>query len=196
MKKIATHDSVTGERSKNFWYKLLVPFARTQTKTIKEQCEAGCSYFDIRIKGKKRSSILKYDCGHGLWQSNKKLYEVLDIIGKFCKAPIPYVQITYEGRMDIVSDREYFIKQYQQLKKQYSNIKFEALSVKYGIDADGIIVNYDVLEHNETQPTERQYKALDGTTWHTFIPIPWLWNKFYYKEKKFDDSIYQFVDFL
>ena len=49
MKKIATHDSATGERSKNWLNALGKVFAQTQTKTIKEQYEAGVRYFDLRV---------------------------------------------------------------------------------------------------------------------------------------------------
>ena len=49
LKKIATHDSATGERSKNFLHALGKPFAQTQNKTIKEQYEVGVRYFDLRI---------------------------------------------------------------------------------------------------------------------------------------------------
>ena len=49
MLKIGTHDSATGEHG-NWWSWLFYPFAKTQSKTIKEQYEAGCRLFDIRIR--------------------------------------------------------------------------------------------------------------------------------------------------
>ena len=49
MEKIATHDSATGE--KGMWYCIpLIPFAKTQSKTLKEQYDAGCRFFDLRVK--------------------------------------------------------------------------------------------------------------------------------------------------
>ena len=50
MRKIATHDSATGEKSKGFLSWIGTPFARTQRKTLREQYEAGCRMFDIRVK--------------------------------------------------------------------------------------------------------------------------------------------------
>ena len=40
MLKIGTHDSATGEKAMSWWMKLLTPFWKTQSKTIKEQYEA------------------------------------------------------------------------------------------------------------------------------------------------------------
>ena len=42
MNKIATHNSSTGEKGKGFLSFLVTPFAKTQSKTIKEQYDAGC----------------------------------------------------------------------------------------------------------------------------------------------------------
>ena len=50
MNKIATHDSATGEKGRGFLSFLVTPFAKTQSKTIKEQYDAGCRSFDIRVK--------------------------------------------------------------------------------------------------------------------------------------------------
>ena len=52
MKKIATHDSATGEKGKGILSWLITPFAKTQSKTIKEQYESGCRMFDLRVRKK------------------------------------------------------------------------------------------------------------------------------------------------
>ena len=52
MNKIATHDSATGEKGRGFLSFLVTPFAKTQSKTIKEQYDAGCRSFDIREIGR------------------------------------------------------------------------------------------------------------------------------------------------
>jgi len=39
--KIATHDSATGEKGKGFLSFLVSPFAKTQSKSIQEQYDAG-----------------------------------------------------------------------------------------------------------------------------------------------------------
>ena len=48
--KIATLDSATGEKVRGFLSFLVTPFAKTQSKTIKEQYDTGCRSFDIRVK--------------------------------------------------------------------------------------------------------------------------------------------------
>ena len=75
MKRIGTHNSVTGEASATWVDKLLVPFARCQSKTLEEQYAAGCRYFDIRYKWSEKRG--QYVCGHGLWTSKKTLRDVL-----------------------------------------------------------------------------------------------------------------------
>ena len=62
MNKIATHDSATGEKGKGFLSFLVTPFAKTQSKTIKEQYDAGCRSFDIRVREDKDGIIR---CAHG-----------------------------------------------------------------------------------------------------------------------------------
>jgi hypothetical protein len=47
---IATHNSATGEKPANILSWFLIPFCRTQSKTIKEQYEAGCRLFDLRVR--------------------------------------------------------------------------------------------------------------------------------------------------
>ena len=76
MIKIATHDSATGERSKNLLHALGKVFAQTQTKTIKEQYEAGVRYFDIRVD---KDLVL---C-HGLWKADKDFADLLIEMRKY-----------------------------------------------------------------------------------------------------------------
>lgn len=76
--KIATHNSATGEVSATWVDALLVPFARCQSKTIREQYEAGCRYFDVRYKYSDRKGY--YVCAHGLWESKRSLRDVIQEI--------------------------------------------------------------------------------------------------------------------
>ena len=46
--KIGTHNSVTGE--KGIISFLVTPFSKTQSKTIDEQIEHGCTWFDISVR--------------------------------------------------------------------------------------------------------------------------------------------------
>ena len=90
--KIATHDSATGERGKGLLSLIGTPFARTQSKTIKEQYEAGCRMFDIRLKlcGK------EWRCAHGLWKSKRLAEDIIKEINSFTDTC--YVTLTYEGK--------------------------------------------------------------------------------------------------
>ena len=74
MNKIATHDSATGEKGRGFLSFLVTPFAKTQNKTIKEQYDAGCRSFDIRVR---EDEWGVYICAHGLWKSKKSATEIL-----------------------------------------------------------------------------------------------------------------------
>ena len=79
MKKIATHDSATGEKGEGFLSWLLTPFAKTQSKTIKEQYDAGSRMFDLRVK------LINFEikCAHGLWHTKRTAYSILKEINNF-----------------------------------------------------------------------------------------------------------------
>lgn len=89
--KIATHDSATGEKSKNFLHALGKVFAQTQTKTIREQYEAGVRYFDLRVD--KDLTLC-----HGLWKANKDLVDIMTEMARFDEEV--YVTVTIERKYD------------------------------------------------------------------------------------------------
>jgi len=188
--KIATHDSITGEKS--MWYStLLIPFARTQSKTIQEQYDAGCRMFDLRAKyvsGKWRGA-------HGWWYSKTGIEDVLKLLNKlsyYVEDPIE-IALTYEGK----SKNSYkFRDQAKIWRAKYQNLVWANISAKY---SDSIFkVNYEVLipaEDNARFGTQA-FLPLDGKHWQTLIPIPWLWKQFYFKHVEFNTKQFQFVDFL
>ena len=45
-------------------------------------------------------------------------------------------------------------------------------------------------------PCRQGFLPLDGHSWHTYIPIPWLWSKLYNNHPIFDDNSFTLVDFL
>ena len=94
--KIATHDSATGEASHGLISLLVIPFARTQNKTIVEQYNAGCRSFDIRVRYSKKRRM--WICAHGLWESVRPAEDIINEINNFpdkCE-----VCVTYEGTID------------------------------------------------------------------------------------------------
>ena len=78
MLKIATHDSATGE--KGMWYCIpLIPFAKTQSKTLQEQYNAGCRLFDIRVKLHRG----QWKCAHGIWITKRTAYDIFEQLNTF-----------------------------------------------------------------------------------------------------------------
>lgn len=190
MNKIATHDSATGERGLDFLSWLVTPFARTQSKTIKEQYESGCRMFDIRVV---LDDDLTWRCAHGIWVSKREAYDILKEINDFDEQC--YVAMTYEGDAGLEYPFSLFVNK---CKSNLTHIKWGGIGIKYGKDANLLNVKYDYVEpYPKDWPiTRRKFLPLDGTTWHIILPIPWLWKKIYHNKVEFDDMAYTFVDFL
>lgn len=189
MKKIATHDSVTGERP--LWYCWpLLPFARTQSKTLKQQYEAGCRQFDIRLKfhaGEWRGA-------HGWFFTERTALDIFAELNSYLE-PVQ-VSITYEGRGG--EHTEDFIKFVKELKSKFTDIIYGGIALKYGRGTKGIRVKYEYLQHSEPgyEPAVQGFLPLNGSSWHTYIPIPWLWDRLYKRPHVFNEKIFTYVDFL
>ena len=177
MNKIATHNSATGEKGKGFLSLLVAPFSKCQSKTIKEQYEAGCRYFDIRYKWS--ANRFSWVCAHGLWESEKELYYVLKEINDFGDCYVLMTCESGEPLMDIGMDG---------LIKTFTKIKFTSFNVKHP--------EWEVVRSIHPMAHFNAYKILNWDTWHTLLPIPWLWKKFYHDKPHFDNKVFSFVDFL
>lgn len=186
MLKIGTHDSVTGE--KGMWYCIpLIPFARTQSKTLKEQYEAGCRFFDLRVKLHRG----QWKCAHGIWITKRSAFDIISQLNTFKGIT---VTLTYEGDADHLEEFKEFNSD---IKELYTNITWGYTAIKYGKDSNGILtVKYDILDAGKTPKHENKFLQLDGRSWHTYLPIPWLWKKIYYNKPKFNHKTYTLVDFL
>ena len=187
--KIATHDSATGEKGWGLLSWLMTPFAKTQSKTIAEQYEAGCRSFDIRVKKTKRGWV----CAHGLWQSKKMFNDIIAEIAKFsdrCQ-----VCVTYEGKAE---HNEEMIEMLNKLKIRWKHIIWGYVAVKYGKDSNGIKVKYDIIDNGDMmyEGGRQGFLPLDGRSWHTLLPIPWLWDRLYKRPHEFNDEEFTYVDFL
>lgn len=188
MVKIATHDSATGEKGKGILSIIGTPFARTQSKTIKEQYDAGCRMFDIRLKlcGK------NWRCAHGIWKSKRLAFDILSEIDSFedkC-----YVTLTYEGNS---KKKKEFIEFITKLKNELTHIHWGPIAIKYGENANLFHVEYDYISYGKNWPSTRsKFVSLGGSTWHILIPIPWLWKKIYNDNPEFNDKYFTYVDFL
>lgn len=191
MYKIATHDSATGEKSRNFISWLVRPFAQTQSKTIQEQYNAGCRSFDIRVKKYKG----KWVCAHGLWKSKRQAWDIIMQINMFtdrCQ-----VCIVYEGKLNDTTKAE-FLTFVSKLKTCCTNIIWGYVAGKYSPDAKGAKVQYERLLDGELgyEGGKQGFLPLDGHSWHTYIPIPRLWDKIYTRPHIFNEDQFTYVDFL
>lgn len=119
MLKIATHDSATGEKGKGLLSILGTPFARTQSKTIREQYEAGCRMFDSRVK------LFDKDwcCAHGLWKSERLALDILREINSFSEKC--YVTLTYEGNSKKKAE---FVEFVNHIKSECTNIHWGTIN--------------------------------------------------------------------
>lgn len=196
MKKIATHNSATGEKS-SILSLLVIPFSRTQSKTIEEQWDAGCRYFDIRVKKVKN----KWVCAHGLWRSKLKADDILSKIDLRAHNSTEevYVDLTYEGVLKTEEKLKEFELQADRWNALYQDIKFTSLAVKYDEKRKNPFkVDYKYIKvYNKCHyPIKTNFVKLDGRSWHTYLPLPRLWNYIYTREHKFTEDAYTFVDFL
>lgn len=189
MNKIATHDSATGEKPANLLSLLMLPFARTQSKTIREQYEAGCRSFDLRVRMYKG----QWHCAHGLFVTERTARDIIAEIASFpdqCQ-----VCITYEGGM---SHKDDFLSFAKYLRLRHELIIWGYAAVKYGTDSKGANVKYTkLLEATKAYEGGVQgFLPLDGRSWHTYLPIPWLWDKLYKQPHTFNEKVFTYVDFL
>lgn len=185
--KIATHDSATGEKSKNWLHTLGKIFAQTQTKTIREQYEAGCRYFDLRVD---KDLVL---C-HGLWKSKKTLRDILIEMREYV-TEIVYVAVTIEREYpecmmrDIFTRIEFELNLRPMVKKVYIARKKPKLEV---------LVAYRIIQVKAAYlsvPTPKQYLTFAFKDWRRYIPIPWLLKKITPKID-YNEDCFTMLDFI
>ena len=188
MLKIGTHDSATGEKGRGLLSWLGTPFAKTQSKTIREQYDAGCRMFDLRVK--LVGGVWR--CAHGIWVTKREAEDIIDELNKM-EDPC-YVSLTYEGNK---SHKEEFIDFANRITEIYSNIKWGGIAIKYGEGSHLFKVKYEYLKNAIGWPKAIQgFLPLDGRSLHILLPIPWLWKKIYNDKPTFNDKHFTWVDFL
>lgn len=178
MIKIATHNSSTGERGEGVLSLLLTPFAVTQSKTIGEQYDAGVRYFDIRMKIRDGLWVL----AHGGWHSAVTPREVFAFLNEKGGA---IVSVTYEGRLD---NEEWFMDYCKFLMDIYPNITWHTINVKKP--------KWRCLKTITEVGLEGKYVKLDMHSWHSLIPIPWLWDRVYNRPHKYNETFFVSYDFV
>ena len=182
MELIGTHNSGTGEKSYKWYHKLLIPFACCQSKTIREQLKAGCTYFDLRVH---RNNKGIYRICHGIWYSEMDLKDILNILNQSNHSDI-FFQITIEN--EEIEDK--WKEEIENIIPCSSRLHLTQLNHK---SKD----NWEVLKYYIPCPVVMQgFLPLDGHSWHTYLPIPWLWKKIYHNNPKWSKAYYKLVDFL
>lgn len=162
--KLATHDSATGERSKNLLHSLFSIFAKTQTKTIKEQYEVGVRYFDLRVDK-------RLDLCHGLWKANKNLVDILSELKEYATEPV-YITITIERRYSEQVYRD-ILDQIDTLLGYYcKDIITVYIAKKKPWEVLVYYTKVPVVAGYLSVPTPKQYLTLPFKDWRRYIPIP------------------------
>lgn len=180
MKKIATHNSATGEKGRGLLSWLVTPFARCQGKSIEGQLSAGCRYFDLRVKKDRKGHWV---LAHGLWTARTDILDVLRLLGGEKGV---YVMLTYEGRSDNAAFlMEEFLSLYA---KQLKNVQVTEVNVKHPVWRTVKTLNEVALGTD--------FERLDGANWRTLLPLPWLWKKLRHDKTEFQDDVFIMVDFL
>ena len=185
--KIATHDSATGEKSKNWLHALGKVFAQTQTKTIKEQYEVGVRYFDLRVD---KDLVL---C-HGLWKADKDLNQIMTEMSRFDE----------EVYVRVIIERKYSQQVYNELCERIrksvnlrgkGKVKLHFIAAKIPWT---VLVAYRSIKMRYAYlsvPTPKEYLTLAHKDWRRYIPIPRILKKITPKAE-FNNEVFTMVDFL
>ena len=188
MVKIATHDSATGEKSKNWLHALGKVFAMTQTKTIREQYDCGVRYFDLRVD--KNLTLC-----HGLWKANKNLADIMTEIGRFEEKV--YVTVTIERKYD-AKTYEALCKKIRQAINLRAKGKVNLVYIAKKKPSWEVLKEYTrvtVAKAYYSVPSPQQYLTHPFKNWKRYIPIPWVLKKITPKVA-YNDKWFTMVDFI
>lgn len=184
--KIATHNSGTGEQSGGWLSKLFSVFAKCQDKTLVEQYQCGVRLFDLRIRKNKKGAWV---FSNGLWESKNPVgYALSDLnLAAYKAGEKAMVMVTYDGDC---RDKAGFMSEVSSWDC-YSWLERAEISVKKP--------KWRTLAIYQNIAYVNCFRELDWSSWHTLIPIPWLWERYSRKqlrECKESDKVYRMVDFV
>ena len=172
---IGTHNSATGEAGCGFVSTVVAPFATCQSKTLAEQYAGGVRFFDLRARKTSRGWV----CAHGPWESKRSFESILAQLSSYSNAA---ARVWYEGNAPTG-----FVAQVEAWKRDYPGLDI--------VEA-GSREPWRSLKVWRKLPQQHDYLGLDFSTWHTYLPIPWLWKKIYHDRPRFNSEIFTVVDFL
>lgn len=179
MKKIATHNSATGEYG-TLLSSLFSIFSKCQNKTLVEQYNIGVRYFDIRVRKTWRGWV----CAHGLWVARKPLFDLLKTLNDAVQGDTCYITLMYEGKSTLEIMEE--------LKNMVESICPNLTIVYVGAKKP----SWTALKTYHHIQVVSKFKGLGFATWHTYLPIPWLWKKIYFDKVEFNEDYFIMVDFI
>ena len=188
MNKIATHNSATGERSKNLLHALFTLFARCQDKTIHEQYYYGVRYFDLRVD---KDLVL---C-HGLWKADKNLADIMTEIGRF--EDEVYVSVTIERKYS-KKDIDDLCERIRKVINLRSRGKAKFVYIAQKKPTWSVIVAYRsirVMKNYLSVPTPKEYLTFSIRDWRRYIPIPRVL-KMITPKREFTSDYFTMVDFV
>jgi len=196
MQRIATHNSGTGEVSKNLLRMIVVPFARCQRKSVIEQYQAGASYFDFRI----RNSGDAWVFAHGLWESKVNPFVVMQTLDGLCAKDgrEVYISFTYEGYLRGELERKEFCDMIDNNLAFCQHIRPVYIQIRKP--------SWETLHLWESIVMSHRFWEINAQTARFLLPIPYLWHVLKKKFGKPDDDVdeedrwgrkvFAFVDFL
>lgn len=187
--KIATHNSGTGEGSKNFLHLLFTPFAKCQDKTIKEQYEAGVRYFDLRVNE-------GLELCHGLWKSNKTLTMILREMKGYVNETT-YVEVTIERNYSDEVCNE-ILARVRKLVNLHGGKHVKLVCIARKKPSWVVMKEYIHMSCSSAYisvPTPKQYMTLYFKDWRRYIPIPRFLKKITPKVA-YTDKWFTMVDFV
>ena len=178
---IGTHNSGTGEPSKGLLSLLVLPFAKTQSKTVYEQYAHGCRLFDFRVRYDNNTLRI----AHGIWTSKTTLINILSAL----KSRHDWLcTVTYEGSLDNELAKQEFIERVLTIFKSYN---CEKALVSIGTKKPWVS-----LTTLKTVDTRDNYKGINFETPRWMFPVPWVYDRLCSRPHTFNDSVYTIVDFF
>lgn len=180
---IGTHNSGTGEKGSGWLSKLVTPFAKCQTKTLKEQYWAGCRFFDLRVKNVGGKLVL----AHGLWHSDVTLWNAISLLHNLAKQDMERcvnVIVTYEGRLD-EENIPHFIASIQNFSRFYTRVNVGYIAVKKP--------TWKTVWAGQCPHNIQGFQSLEHAP-YCLLPIPWVWNL--WKHDETEGKEFVMVDFL
>ena len=155
-----------------------MPFARCQTKTLREQYDASARMFDLRVKLVNDDWLL----AHGLWVSHRTLLGALIEINGFPE--VCRVLLTYEGSETDAAFRR-FCEMTDGIESGFLTTRFVYIAVKKP--------KWKIVRMIDKRDCPVQgFTLING--WRKLLPVPWLWQRF--RKQNVSANKWVLVDFL